>query len=350
MERQFDTDCEGPISKNDNAFEMAQFFLPEGDVFFAKISKYDDYLADILHKPGYKAGDTLRLILPFFRAYGVTELDIKDFSSRNVLIVPGADSALKIILEEMPVFIISTSYRPYINSLCKAIGFPVENTYCTELAIDEYDIPDSEIQYLKSLYIEIMRLPDIEIPMSADLDDASIESIQRLDRIFWEEIPDMESGRLLTDINPIGGFEKANAIRDSCMKTGVQLSDVIYSGDSITDVEAMRLVSSAGGCAISFNGNRYAIQAADIACISPNALILAVLALVFKEGVDLRSIALEWDSERVVIQRMLESRFSEFSFEDIEIRLVDSCDKQDLIKRSEIFRKTIRGSHIGRLG
>ena len=71
--RVFVTDCEGPISKNDNAFELAAHFIPDGDRFFANISKYDDVLADVVKKEDYKAGDTLRLILPFLKAYGAND-------------------------------------------------------------------------------------------------------------------------------------------------------------------------------------------------------------------------------------------------------------------------------------
>ena len=66
----FITDCEGPISKNDNAFELTCHFIPDGDRFFTLISRYDDIQADIVKRPGYKPGDTLKLILPFLKAYG----------------------------------------------------------------------------------------------------------------------------------------------------------------------------------------------------------------------------------------------------------------------------------------
>ena len=48
--RIFISDCEGPISKNDNAFELAAHFVPKGDRFFELVSKYDDILADALAK------------------------------------------------------------------------------------------------------------------------------------------------------------------------------------------------------------------------------------------------------------------------------------------------------------
>ena len=85
--RVFVTDCEGPISKNDNAFELAKSFVQDGDSFFALISKYDDVLADVVKKPTYKAGDTLRLILPFLKVYGATDNQIRDFVITVIILV-----------------------------------------------------------------------------------------------------------------------------------------------------------------------------------------------------------------------------------------------------------------------
>ncbi len=356
MPRQFNTDCEGPISKNDNAFELAQEFIPRGGEFFAKLSKYDDFLADIAKKPGYKAGDTLRLILPFFKAYGVTDSAIREFSSRNILLVPDADTALKYIRSTMPAFIISTSYRPYINSLCEMIDFPAENAYCTELFIDKYQISYSEVGYLKKLHHEILALPEIEIPAWAvsreDMDDGSLQCIHRLDEIFWEEFPGKASGKPLEEVNPIGGSEKAEAIKKSCERTGFELSQVMYVGDSITDMEAMKVVQDAGGVAISFNGNRYAVQSADIACISPNALILAALALTFSEsGTEgVLNLASEWGSRKSDLENRIKQNLPRFSAEDTSLHLVEDSDVSDLVSQSESFRKTVRGERIGRLG
>jgi energy-converting hydrogenase A subunit R len=356
VERQFNTDCEGPISKNDNAFELAEEFIPGGGEFFAKLSKYDDFLADIARKQNYKAGDTLRLILPFLKAYGVTDAGIRRFSSQNILLVPGANTALEYIHSIMPAFMISTSYRPYINSLCELIGFPIENTYCTELALDEYQIPQTEIQHLKQLHDEILALPAIEFPASAvsreDVGNESIACADRLDEIFWGEFPGLASGRFLEEVNPIGGFEKAEAIKKSCEKTGLELADVMYVGDSITDMEAMKLVRDAGGLAVSFNGNRYAVQSADIACISPNALILAALALTFREGgtESVYNLSSEWNSSKMVVESAMKQRLPEFSVEGVSLHLMEGSDMEDLVSQSESFRKEVRGERIGRLG
>jgi len=298
----------------------------------------------------------LKLILPFFKAYGVTDAGIRDFSSQNVLLVPGADIALRYIRAMMPAFIISTSYRPYISALCELIGFPAENAYCTELSLDKYGLSETEIEYLKKTHDEILDLPAIELPASAtvktDLDNGSIVCIDRLNSIFWEEFSQMASGGILDDVNPIGGFEKAEAIKKSCKTTGVELENVMYAGDSITDTEAMKLVKSAGGLAMSFNGNRYAIESSDVACISPNALILAALASVFREkGTEsIRELASEWESRKSELEKAMGASLPGFSAEGTSLYLIEETDLGELVSQSESFRKTVRGEHIGRLG
>ena len=82
---------------------------------------------DVAAKPGYNAGNTLRLIPPFFKAYSVTDDDVELFSSEQVLLVPEALKTLHAVSALMPSFIISTSYTPYLRALCAIAGFPLEH-------------------------------------------------------------------------------------------------------------------------------------------------------------------------------------------------------------------------------
>ena len=56
-------DLEGPLSPQDNAYELMKLF-PNGDRIFEVISRYDDLLA-LEGKEDYEPGDTLSLIVPF---------------------------------------------------------------------------------------------------------------------------------------------------------------------------------------------------------------------------------------------------------------------------------------------
>ncbi|MCK4247978.1 MAG: hypothetical protein KAX04_05510, partial [Methanomicrobia archaeon] len=72
-------DLEGPISPQDNAYELMKL-IPNGDEIFSKISRYDDIL--VLKKKDYEAGYTLALILPFLISHKINEDDIERVSEK----------------------------------------------------------------------------------------------------------------------------------------------------------------------------------------------------------------------------------------------------------------------------
>ena len=152
LKKLFVTDCEGPLSLNDNAYELAKEFIPEGDEFFRIISLFDDYLVDVVKKPDYNAGNTLKLIIPFFKAYDVTGEDIVKFSKNNVVFVDGAHGTMELAKTAMDSFIVSTSYGQYIEAVCDNLGFPFENTYYTSLSLyDSFEMDDDDREKLFEL-------------------------------------------------------------------------------------------------------------------------------------------------------------------------------------------------------
>jgi len=360
LKRLFISDCEGPISKNDNAYELAANFLPSGDKLFSNISKYDDVLADVLEKSGYLAGSTLKLILPFFKAYGLTDQQIEEFSAKNILLLANTQATLRHVQEVGDAFIVSTSYEQYIKALCKAVEFPYQNTYCTKLNLDSYTIAPEEAEKLKALAQEIAQMPLIEIPSDAvALGDFSLNdqaSLKRLDEIFWKEIPQMSVGKLLTDIVTIGGEQKAAAIRDAAERSGVRLSDVMYVGDSITDVEALKLVREEGGLAVSFNGNSYAVKNAEIAVCSESNIVVAVIADIFCRLGKNQAMKVYMYWLRSAIEEsgtsgaLLRQAYKVYPGALPRVEIVTPRNVAAIIKESSEFRKQVRGVAIGRLG
>jgi energy-converting hydrogenase A subunit R len=337
-QRIFTTDCEGPISKNDNAHELASRFIPDGDDLFPKVSKYDDVQADVVNRSNYKAGDTLRLIAPFLKAYKLTDKEVIEYSRDNILLVPGAKETLTFIGRLMPSAIISTSYEQYIRALCDVIDFPFENTYCTKMSLDQYKITEDERTKLEDFVEEITMLPKIEIPASNQWSDFSEEdkkTVKRMDEIFFEEMTKMKISRMLKEINPIGGSEKANAVRDYVSRQNGHLQNIIYFGDSITDVDVFRLVNENGGLTVSFNGNAYAIREAVIAVLSNNTDITADISQHF----------FTYGKEEVFdfIKRQKPT-------ESTRVEIITDENRERLAKESSEFRKTVRGKSIGELG
>lgn len=360
MKRVFISDCEGPISKNDNAFELTAHFVPDGDKLFTVISKYDDILADVLKRPRYKAGDTLKLILPFLKAYDVTDRKMREFSAQKLILISSAKKTLQHVRKVTHAFIVSTSYEHYMKALCKAIAFPYENTYCTKLNIDKYHIAEKEKAKLKEFAKEIAKMPMLTITKNTksieDFSEKDQRIIRRLDEIFWIEIANMESGRIFGEVNPVGGSEKAEAIKDVVRKVGVALADVMYVGDSITDIEAFKLVRENGGLAVSFNGNEYAVKNAEIAVLSENSIVTAVIADAFATFGKEQTLRLveNWTHEALTKSRvnktLLANLFRLYPSELPKVKIITSENMETLAKESSDFRKKVRGEDIGQLG
>jgi energy-converting hydrogenase A subunit R len=356
----FFSDCEGPISKNDNAYELSAHFIPNGDKLFANISKYDDVLADVLHKPGYSAGSTLKLILPFFKAYDITDKQMEEFSAKNILLIASTPATLEQVRANFEVFIVSTSYEHYIKALCRAIDFPYENTYCTKVSLDKYALSQQEKERLKEIAQEIAEMRLIAIPSAArtmdDFSHADQAIIQRLDEIFWDELPKMTAGKFLTDVVTVGGEQKAEAVRDTAKRLGVRLADTMYVGDSITDVETFKLVRNAGGLAVSFNGNSYAVRNAEVAVLSESNLVTALIADLFcRLGKDqAMKVILFWCRAAVeesgVNSAFLKQLYAVYPGVLPRVQIVTAQNVGALVRESSEFRKKIRGVEVGRLG
>ncbi|UCG37387.1 MAG: HAD hydrolase family protein [Candidatus Bathyarchaeota archaeon] len=359
-DRIFITDCEGPVSKNDNAFELSSYFIPKGNTLFTQLSKYDDVLADIIKPVGYRAGDTLRLIVPFLKAYGVTDRMMTDFSSKNISLVRDARETLTHAAKKMAAFIVSTSYEHYIQALCSAIGFPYENTFCTNLRIDSYNMSEKDRKSIKRLSRDICSLPLIEIPEKArsihDLPESDVDTIGRIDHICRKEIPRLESGAMLEDITPMGGIEKANVVRTIVRKMGRSLSDVMYVGDSITDVECFELIREGGGLTISFNGNAYAIRSAEVAVLSRSSVVTAVIADIFeRQGKEyVFHLIDDWRYDQLsrfnIDPTLHESLRRVFSRRFPRVSRISDRNLKELISESSGFRKLVRGEKVGKLG
>ncbi|MEN6592428.1 MAG: hypothetical protein ABFC12_04185 [Methanobacterium sp.] len=338
--RFFVSDCEGPLSVNDNAFELSAKYIEDGEKFFQIVSRYDDILADEIKRPGYNAGGTLKLILPFLKAYGATNEDITRFSEETILLVPGARDTLQYVYCTMPSFIVSTSYHQYIQALCNLTGFPYENTYSTMLDMDKYFLTPREETRLMELREDV-------------LNDQSFEN---LEKIFWELIPQMSIGRIIEDVDPVGGEGKKEAVKHIMERFQFQASDLMYVGDSITDVPPLRYALEKGGLSVAFNGNQYAIDETEIAIMADNTLPISILAELFNKGG--REEVIEFvnqfkeEPQRALydypVDSQLALKYPKMS--NIQMDVVDDENRDKIKEESLKYRKNVRGESIGGLG
>ena len=341
------TDCEGPLTRNDNAQEIAARFIPDGAEFFARLSRYDDFLADVVRRPGYNAGDTLRLVPPFFKAFYVTDEDVELFSAERVLLVPQALETLDAVSALLPAYIISTSYTPYLRALCAISGFPFEHVRCTELSLDAWEMPEEEAAWLRSVVSVVLARPVIEIPdgasSAADLSPQDQTTVAELDALFWGWMDGRVSGEMLAAVHPVGGGQKLAALEEIAAAEGADGGDIMYVGDSITDAPPLAAVKAWGGASLSFNGNGYAIAAAEFAAASPDAEVQAHLARVFAEGGRdaVEAAVRAWPRPKKGTRARGRARAAVGLVAEERERLADA---------SAAARRSVRGERVARLG
>ncbi|MDI6853465.1 MAG: hypothetical protein QME75_07680 [Deltaproteobacteria bacterium] len=356
------TACEGPLALNDNAFELCRDFIaPAGDRFFNQVSRMLVYQTAVAGKEDYKAGDSLKLILPFLKAYGLTNAALTDHAERNLKLVPGAEETYRFLhLQNFSIFQVSTSYRQFAEAVGRRLGFQPERITGTELDLDRYVIADAEADKLKTLLEEISTLPDIEIPPDvktpADVSPETREAVSRMEAIFREIVPEMAGGRIYAEVNPLGGPEKVRALEESLAQTGAAMANVMYIGDGITDAEALKTVRAGGGLSVSFNGSRYAVDSAEFIVVANNVWPIALLAAIFqrwgKDGVVELSTSSQAGHEKIValpeavvepIVRGLQGR--NFSFYPANMP-----NRDKVVEESAAMRARLRGEAIAASG
>ncbi len=269
-------DLEGPLTPQDNAYDLMSLF-PSGDKIFEVISRYDDLLT-MEGRQDYEPGDTLALIIPFLLLHDISEDDIAALA-RKATLTGGAKKLISwLVANGWQVFCISTTYEQYAWRITKKLGIDEINVACTNFPLDElrHTLCKIDTPFLKKIEEDILK-------MSEDKDDLAIK--HRLDDFFWHRLPQTDIGRIIHKVKPIGGRRKVEALKKFCEEHHKSPSDWVYIGDSITDFRVLKEVDSAGGLAIAFNANRYALPYATMSLASTHISDLKeILLLWLKNG------------------------------------------------------------------
>lgn len=346
FEKSFITDCEGPLTLNDNAFELADNFIENGGDLFKILSLYDDYLVDVVKKPDYKAGNTLKLILPFFVVENLKNEDLIDFSRNNIYSVNDSKFLLEYLKGTMNTYIVSTSCGQYIEAVSNYMEVPFENTFYTNVNVDELELTGDEIEKINEYKNSILENPD-----DYDL----------FDEIFFSEISEMGIYDKIREIEVVGGQGKKLAIDEIIERDAINTNEILYIGDSITDVEPLDFARKNNGISISFNGNEYPLKVAEIAIVSPSAIATAVIADIYArhdknnvlEFIDdynstenMEKLFDDCDIDDEIKKRF----FSIFTNNYPLIQIITDENYENILKESKKMRNDIRGQDIGGLG
>jgi energy-converting hydrogenase A subunit R len=252
-------DLEGPLSPQDNAYELMKLF-PNGDRVFEVISRYDDLLT-LEEREDYEPGDTLALIVPFLILHNISEDDVATLAAKANLTGGAAKLIDRLLYSGWKVFCISTSYEQYALHITQKLGIYAHNVACTAFPLDKLraSLSQEEVKLLKQAEEDMLNMKPVA-------DDKRIK--QSLDKFFWERLPATDLGTAIKQVKPVGGRRKVAALTKFAEKYDQPLSKWVVIGDSITDFRMLQAVEEAKGLAIAFNANEYALPYATMGLAS----------------------------------------------------------------------------------
>jgi len=268
-------DLEGPLSPQDNAYELMKLF-PNGDKVFEVISRYDDLLT-LEEKGDYEPGDTLALIVPFLMLHNISENNIATLAA-EASFTGGADK-LVFWLESngWKVFCITTTYEQYAHHITQKLGIYAHNVACTPFPLDKLHqtLSKEDLSMLQQVEEDILTMRPIA-------DDDRIK--QRLDDFFWEKLPATSIGEAIKQVKPVGGRRKVAALRKFAETYNQPLSRWVVVGDSITDFRMFQAIEAENGLAIAFNANEYALPYATMSLASTSVSDLTEILPAWQKG------------------------------------------------------------------
>jgi energy-converting hydrogenase A subunit R len=267
-------DLEGPLATQDNAYELMNLF-PEGGRIFEVISRYDDLLT-LVARFDYEPGDTLALIAPFLVCHGIKEHDISALARKATLTAGAVSLISRLSAQGWKIFCISTSYEQYAKRVAHRLGIFSQNVACTSFPLDKFsrELSKEDFRFLETVEKDILNRHTI--------DDNWIK--KRLDLFYWKELPKTNLGRLVQQVQPVGGQRKVEALRHFADAQKQPFPNWVVVGDSITDFKMLQAIDQAGGLAIAFNANEYALPYATIGLASTHLDDLRPVLEMWKKG------------------------------------------------------------------
>lgn len=347
--------CRGFITKNNDARDLCERFIRNGGHFYDVLARYDDLTAYVLGREEATAGNCLKWIVPFLKAYGATDHLVHECSRERLELMPNAGRTMRYISSLLPTFITTSVYEHGMMDIMESLGTPLCETFCSKMDLDHVQFGRAESRKVRDMATEIsaLRIPkvkyELNVPMAVD--EADIKIIKTVDSILHDKIPELSAMSLMESTTPVTSHKKAYQLLDIRRKTNIDLDSTFYIGGDQTDFQPLDLVRDSGGVALSFNGSDFAVRGSNIAIMSKDSTVGAVFAEEFyNRGIQsVMDLANNWSRKYLKNadlpdMHLVETLLVENPRRLPEVHVVDRNNVDEIAEKSDRYRRNLLGA------
>ena len=215
--------------------------------------------------------------MPFLILHNISEDNITTLAAKASFTGGAAKLVSWLEYSGWKVFCITTTYEQYATYITQKLSIFAHKVACTPFPLNKLRqaLSEEELKLLQQAEEDILTMQPVK-------DDERIK--QRLDDFFWKKLQATDLGMVIKEIKPMGGRRKVAALNRFADKYAQPLSKWVVVGDSITDFSMLQTVDEAGGVAIAFNANEYALPYSTISLASISVSDLTEVLQAWQKG------------------------------------------------------------------
>jgi len=346
--------CRGFISKNNDIRGLCSRFIDNGKNFFDVMERYDKLTSYVLNREDATSGSYYKWCVPFMKAHGATDHLMHKYSCEDLELLDNAKRTMKYISNLLPTYINTATYEHGMMEIQDRLDCPLIQTTCTSLCMDQCMMGRAESRKLRDIAKNIsnLKVPSgfYELNVPTELLEEDIEIIKYMDDVIANKIPDAGAMSLMESTDAQTSHKKAYRMLDIRRLTAIDLDCTMYVGSASTDFQPMDLISEAGGLALAFNGEDFAVRGATIATLSEDTTVAAIFASIFADKGPQAALELAENWSRDYLRKtefpdvnIIETFLKEHPGELPEVYALNNSNMDEIAKRSDNYRRTILG-------
>ena len=352
-DKQIIVEAQGFLTPCDSIRNLACEFIKDGGKIYDLLDRYENVVNYVLNRSdASNAADSSRLLAPLLKAYGTTDFEVLQYYRNNLPILPGAKEVMKYFLDTMPTFVDTKMFNHGAYALCEKLDLPQAIANSTELELDDTDMSRKTCKDIRDMSEKMAKLRlskfQYEVNVPAELDDDEIRMINTLDEFYLKRMVSTEAQDMMQTMATVSANEKAYALLDIRKNTQVDLDGTAYIGGEFIDFQVMDLIKDGNGMAMAFNGSELAVHGSNVAVLSEDCTVAAVLVSKFYDtGIQgVFDLIDSWDRktlegpdmpDRNLVNEMLRRHPKKLP----EVYRVTRDNVDELAAKSDVYRKKL---------